>query len=185
MRNERGVALVTVMLLSIVALAMTAGLLYMLARGGYVSGMQKQYKTALEAGVGGASVTFRAIAAGGNTGLITLTNPSVSDNLVTKLQNPTASWPAGVDNSLTINPSTASTYDLAYDLGNYRVYSKIVDTVTGNTGVDEGLAKSGVVSSTTGELVVVSNPYLYTVEVLAQRRTNPAERAKISVLYQY
>ncbi len=185
MRNEKGVALLTVMLMSIVALALTAGLLYMLARGGYLSGMQKQYRTALEAGVGGANVTFRTIAAGGNTGLVSLAPVFVSDNLVTKLEHRTADWPATADNTLTINPKSPSTYDLAYDLGNYRVYSKIVNTVTGNTGRDEGLAKSGVVSSTTGELVVVSNPYLYTIEILSERRTDPSERAKLSVLYQY
>ncbi len=184
LRNEEGIALAMVMVLAMVALALTAGLMYMLARGGFLSGMQKQYRTALEAGVGGAGATFRVIAAGGATGAVSLTNPAVGDNLVTKLRNPTESW-GGADNSMTINPASAATYDLAHDLGNYRVYSKIVDTVPGNTGIDEGLAKSGVVSSTTGELVVVSAPYLYTIEVLAERRSNPSERAKVSVLYQY
>ncbi len=183
--NERGVALAAVMVLAMVALALTATLMYMLARGGFLSGMQKQYRTALEAGVGSTGVTFRVIAAGGSTGSIALTNPAVGDNLVTKLQRPTVEWGPGVDNSMTINPSVAATYDLAHDLGAYRVYSKIVDTVPDNTGVDEGLVKSGVVSSTTGELVVVSAPYLYTIEVLAERRSNPSERAKLSVLYQY
>ncbi len=185
LRNEKGVALAAVMVLAMVALALTATLMYMLARGGYLSGMQKQYKTALEAGVGGTGVTFRVIAAGGSTASLSLSNPAVGDNLVTKLQNATASWGPGVDSSMTIDPSTPTTYDLAHDLGAYRVYSKIVDTVPGNTGIDEGLVKSGVVSSTTGELVVVSAPFLYTSEVLAEKRQNPSERAKLSVLYQY
>lgn len=185
LRNEKGIALAAVMVLAMVALALTASLMYMLARGGFLSGMQKQYKTALEAGVGGAGVTFRVIAAGGNTGAISLANPATGTNLVTKLQNRTADWGVAVDNTMTINPSNVATYDLAHDLGNYRVYSKIVDTVPGNTGVDEGLVKSGVVSTTTGELVVVSAPYLYTIEILAERQSNPSERAKISVLYQY
>jgi len=32
---------------------------------------------------------------------------------------------------------------------------------------------------------VVSVPYLYTIEVLSQGIANPAERSKLSVLYQY
>jgi len=47
------------------------------------------------------------------------------------------------------------------------------------------LLKHGVVSSGSGEITVVSIPYLYTVEVNAENRDNPSERAKLSVLYQY
>ena len=71
------------------------------------------------------------------------------------------------------------------DLGAYRVYSKIVDTVDGNSGADEGLLKTAVVNSGSGEVTVVSVPYLYTIEVLSQATANPTERSKLSVLYQY
>jgi hypothetical protein len=54
----------------------------------------------------------------------------------------------------------------------------------GNSGGDEGLLKGGVVHST-GEINVASIPFLYTIEVDAQNQTNPAERAKLSILYQY
>ncbi len=179
-------ALGVVMILSAVALALTAGLLYMLARSGYTSGMQRQYKTALEAADGGVGVTFRAIALNGAVSGIGLpTPPTAGANLPAKLSTATSSWGPGVDNSMTIDPSDASTYDLSFDMGAYRVYSKIVDTVPGTTSVDEGLKKDGVVSTTTGELVVMSNPYIYSIEILSQRRANPSERAKLSVLYEY
>jgi hypothetical protein len=88
------------------------------------------------------------------------------------------------------NPSTSTTYDLRFDLGTspyptYRVYAKIVDTVEGNSGGDEGLLKGGVVLVNTGEIAVLSIPYLYTIEVDAENRDNPSERAKLSILYQY
>jgi hypothetical protein len=67
----------------------------------------------------------------------------------------------------------------------YAVYSKIVDTVEGNTGGDEGLLNCGVVCSNPGEVQVVKVPYLYTVEIDAENSTNVAERAKLSILYQY
>jgi hypothetical protein len=83
-----------------------------------------------------------------------------------------------------------TSYDLQFDLSAsldppYTVYSKIVDTVEGNSGGDTGLMKSGVVNSNPGEVTVMSIPYLYTIELDAQRSGNPSERAKLSVLYQY
>ena len=182
--GESGIALVVVMLLAAVALAISGGLMYMLARAGYLSGMQKQYKTALEAGVGGTDVAFQVIASGG-----TLSAPSINlaydpGTMDTKLKKRTADW-GGLDSSMTINVLDNNSYDMTFDLGNYRVYSKIVDTVPGNSATDLGLLNKGVASAGTGELVVMSTPYLYTIEVLAQRRTNPSERAKLSVLYEY
>ena len=184
-RDERGIAMVVVLLLMMVALAMTGGLLYMLARGGYMSAMERRYKTALDAGVGGADVTLQLIAGRGTLTMQAGNNLVVNSSLAAKLDNATASWGAGVDSSMAINPDNVASYDARFDLGVYRVYAKIVDTVQGNSGADEGLLKSGVVNAGTGELVVVSMPYLYTVELLSQHSTNPTQRAKLSVLYEY
>ncbi len=183
-RNERGIALVVVLLLMVVALVMTGGMLYMLSRGGYMAGMERRYKTALEAGIGGTDVTLQLI---GGRGVLTMqpgNNLVINGTTATKLDNPTTAWAATVDRSVSITPDNAATYDARFDLGDYRVYAKIVDTVQGNSAGDEGLLKSGVVTST-GEIVVVSMPYLYTIEILSQRVSNPAERAKLSVLYEY
>jgi hypothetical protein len=67
----------------------------------------------------------------------------------------------------------------------YTVYGKIVDTVDGNSGGDLGLIKGGVVNSNSGEVAVVSIPYLYTIELDVENAASRAERAKLSVLYQY
>jgi hypothetical protein len=60
-----------------------------------------------------------------------------------------------------------------------------VDTVEGNSAGDEGLINNRVVDSNSGEIRVMSYPYLYTIEVDAENAANPFERAKFSVLYLY
>ncbi len=212
MPNEKGIALVMVLVLSTIVLVIMAGLIYMLTTGTQLSGMQKRYKTALEAGIGGADITYQITALRGETSAtssllseLTVLNPVITTpnscvtssiaacatmtsymGIATKFNVPTDCW-AGCDSSLTIDPDNAGTYDMQFDIGTapiYRVYAKIADTVQGNSGGDEGLLKGGVVHST-GEINVASIPYLYTIEVDAQNQTNPAERAKLSILYQY
>jgi len=187
LRNEKGFALLFVLILSAIALVMTLGMLFMVSRGSYVSGQQKRYRTAVEAARGGMESMLQLITNKGVPlyGAMLIDATSASGQLSTKLAFPTTTWGTGVDNAITINPELLSTYDMRIDLGAYRVYSKIVDTVEGNSGPDEGLVKSGVVSAGSGEVTVVSVPYLYTIEVLSQSQTNATERAKFSVLYQY
>jgi hypothetical protein len=183
-RNENGVALLLVLIMTLVASIAIVGLLYMASRGGYMAGQQMRYRNALEAAKGGAEAAFQVI---GDRGRITVPIPFsyVSTNLPIKLTTPTSSWGSGVDNSVTINPDNTATFDMSFDLGRYRVFAKITDTVEGNSGANIGLITSGVVNTGSGEVVVVSHPYLYTIEELAQDATNPSERVKFSILYQY
>ncbi len=184
LRNEKGFALAFVLILAVIALGMTLAMLVMVGRGSFLSGQQKRFRTAVEASRGGAEAMMELISGGG-----ILTTPYLNrayDNAITtKLEKKTGNWGVGLDNSITIDPGNASTYDLRIDLGSYRVYSKIVDTVEGNSAASEGLLKSGVVSSGAGEVTVVNVPYLYTIEVLSQSASNPSDRSKLSVLYQY
>lgn len=187
--SQKGIALVMVLVLAAIALVIMAGLIYMITSGTQISGMQKRYKTALDAGFGGTDVTFQLIAARGDPGIpgIGLTINASSSCLTDKLNKKTSDWGSGCDSSMTVGPTS---HDMHFDLGaspypTYRVYSKIVDTAEGNSGGDEGLIGKGVVASGSGEVTVVSRPYLYTIEVDAENVSNPAERAKLSVLYQY
>jgi len=187
--NEKGIALVMILILAAIALAIMAGLIYMITSGTQVSGMQKRYKTALDAGYGGADVSYQLIGARGDPN-IPLTNFLInasSSCLTDKLNKKTADWGSGCDSSMTVS---SASHDMHFDLGaspypTYRVYSKIVDTVEGNSGGDEGLLGKGVVYSGSGEVNVMSIPYLYTIEVDAENPSNPSERAKLSILYQY
>ncbi len=192
--NEKGVALITALILTAVALAVIGALLYMILSATQISGIQKRYKTALEASYGGKEVLYQAIQSRGNP-LIPGINLSydTSGCMATKLSNSTYTglgaynW-GSCSNSLAIDPKTQASYDMKFDLGTdtkYTVYAKIANTVEGNSGADLGLVKSGVVNSNPGEVSVMSIPYLYTLEVDAQNAANPAERAKLSILYQY
>lgn len=184
--DEKGAVLLLVLLMTVVALIASAGLLYMVARGSAIFGQANRYRTAVQAAKGGAEITFQWI---GDRGVLAnpLDNswdPYTNSSLVTKLNSPTESWPSGYDNSVVIDPAVPATYDIAFTLGDYRVYSKIVDTVVGNSGTSTGLLNSGVVNAS-GDINVVGVPYLYTIEELTQSKVNPSERVKYSILYQY
>jgi hypothetical protein len=183
LRNEKGFALAFVLILAAIALAMTLGMLFMVSRGSYVSGQQKRYRTAVEAGRGGMESMLQLIKSRGIAppAYMTVSDPA---SLNAKLGTSTTAW-IGLDNAITIDPATPATYDMRVDLGTYRVYSKIVDTVEGNSAASDELLKTGVVNTSSGEVVVVGIPYLYTIEVLSQSQANATERSKFSVLYQY
>lgn len=183
LRNEKGFALLFVLILAAIALVMTLGMLFMVGRGSFVSGQQKRYRTAVEASRGGVEAMLQLIASrAGNSLYPNMT--VVNATLAKKLDNTSDSWTV-LEKSITINPDVPSTYDMRVDLVTYTAYTKIVDTVAGNSGADEGLLKAGVVNTGSGEVTVQSIPYLYTIEVLAQSNANATERSKFSVLYQY
>ena len=93
LRNEKGFALVFVMILAVIALVMTLAMLFMVSRGSYVSGQQKRYRTAVEASRGGAEAMMEVIAA---RGLSTYAPNMVNDlSLQTKLGNATNTWGSG------------------------------------------------------------------------------------------
>src|SRR5574341_78725 len=125
LRSEKGVVLVIVLVLSAVALILMTTLIYMITTGTQISGLQKRYKTALEAGVGGGDIFYELIAlraetAGTsafksnldlfnlNTSLTTagtctgIASGATYTGLAAKLMTPTTSW-GGCDSSLTIN----------------------------------------------------------------------------------
>jgi len=193
--NERGVALVTVLLLALIGLGITLAALYMVGRGIQISGLFKRYETALEASHGAADFVVKEfipnkigevpLATLGNYGGIVAYN--IDDACFTnKLTLPTASWGCS-DTSLDPTNSPDMTLTLAATGGTpFRVFTKIVDTVPGNTSTSgimlEGM---GVVESGSGIITPQHFPYMYRIEVRGERQTNPDERANLSVLYAY
>ena len=218
--SEKGIALVMILILAAIALAIMAGLIYMATSSTQISGMQKRYNTAREAGTGGASIAYQFVALRGDSTdtqsfLTIIKNLCPGDNtanciktpssctgteektghtftgLEAKLRTPSTSWSAACNaDNMSIIPSNATSYDMNFDVGespypSYRVYAKIVHTMEGNSGADAGLLGSGVVASGSGEVAVVSRPFLYTMEVDTENAANPQERAKLSILYEY
>ena len=126
------------------------------------------------------------------TNLRTVSYTGISAKLLTQSNT----WTVQCKKTLTIDPTLATTYDLTMELGSsprYAIYAKIAETVEGNsgTGASTGSGASGkarikgVVSRRKASIPMVPIPYLYAIEIEARNIDNPAERAKISELYQY
>ena len=143
--TEKGIALVMVLVLAAISLSIMAALIYMLVGGTKTSGIQKRYKTALEAGVGGGEVSYQFIALRGdatnqtnfvtsltNAGLTTfvrtpatcqrsgatacLTYPAYT-GLAAKLNLPTSCWTGcNTVSGITIDPADNTTYDMRFDI---------------------------------------------------------------------
>jgi hypothetical protein len=214
-KSENGVVLLMVLILSAIALAIMTALIYMITIGTQTSGMQKRYRTALEAGIAGSDVLAQVIEARGDISSLTALSPNITvpaactgtsinsgvpyTGIQTKIMTSmtgtsgTANWSASCNSYLKTDPTNSTTYDLTFNVGNnpqYTVYAKIVDTVEGNTGgahsSGSNLHSKGVVATYgSGEIEVMSIPYLYTIEIDAENASSSSkERAKLQVLYQ-
>jgi len=205
-RNKNGIALVTSLMFTLITLGIVMALLLMITRGTTVSGLNKRYKTALEASYGGTEIFTKDMFPfilrnySGGTSLKTnvetafggsqLISPQVAGTSKTclqyKLTNSTADWPSGCSNT----PSPKQSPDISFSLtavsGNpFIVYSKIVDTVKGNTDVG-GLQLEGAgVAESSSVLTPQTFPYIYRLEVQGERQNNPTAQANIEVLYAY
>jgi hypothetical protein len=179
--SERGVALILVLVLSAIGLIVMTTVLYVITMGTQLSGSEKRYRTAHEAALGGIDVIRKIIqeqAANAIPG-VTITYQA---SFMNKLN---AASLTGYDTNVSIDPSTASTYDVAIDIGNpvYRIYAKLVQKQQGNTnrGYKQVRIKTGVVPADPGMGVV--NYTYYTMTILAQNATNPNERVRMDLVH--
>jgi len=211
--NERGVALVMVLMLSLIGLAIVSALLYLITQGTTMSGAMRFYRSAEEASVGTAEILPDYFQ---NRGVLNIMGVPYangcncgdpldpSDNTdgeagntrtcrCDKLCDSTADWDLTLcdDGSVQVDLDPRTNPEIGPILfGQYSVYVKIVDTVRGNSDVG-GIAApgelggQGVVSSTSGVVSPPAAPYLYRTEILAENTTNPRENSRMSVLYAY
>ena len=211
---QKGIALATVLVLTVISLSIVATLVYLVTQGTRFSGFHKRYATALEAGTGGAELIMMLIHYHGDinssdfAGLnltttsgafgscdcgdpLVFNDTTPSSCLCRKLCDPTDIWvAAGCSNSY-INSSDIKTSfpDLQLDLTGtgrtYRVFTKIVDTTIGNTDLSGlNLGGSGVVNSS-GTISPPTSPYLYTIEIISEDSAQAIEQSRLSVLYAY
>jgi hypothetical protein len=213
--NEKGIALVMILILSAIALAIMAGLIYMITTGTQISGLQKRYQTAQEAAQGGVEFVAKEIVPRtiGSTDVTDLTNiestlqseysliylsfPATSSAscLRDKLLRSTVDWTnCNSDNkSFDLEKSDGTTIaDFTLRLTgvapqpDFSVYAKIVDTIEGNSDCSGlSLEGLGVTESGSGMVSPQHFPIIYRIEVQGERSTNPDERANFSVLYAY
>jgi hypothetical protein len=203
LKNEDGVALVTSLLLTLLALAFIMALLYMVTWQTKLSAAHKRYKTAIEASQGGAEIFAKKVipyifnnnTTAGLAGQLPGVNLVAGSSLClkAKINNPTSLWGgACTPNSLTTDPTQNPDvrFTLQGSLGaqsNFTVYTKIVDSVPGNSDLsgyellDSGAGVTGISSGVAPKHI----PALYRIEVQGQKELNPQEKAQLSILYAY
>ena len=209
MRSERGVVLLVVIVLSAIVLAVMTSLIYMITVGTQVTGIEKRYRTAHDAAFGGWAAFGQLLATRGSSSDVSTffsslasagLNPSITNDaactgtteaglskygIEAKMMTRSTTWSAACGTNIT---TTASSADLTMTLGSpkFNVYAKIVNTFPGNTASSgAGLFGQGVVFNNSGVIAAYPMPYLYAIEVDAENTLNPAERARLSILYQY
>jgi hypothetical protein len=197
LKNEKGVALVMVLVLSLIGLAIVSAMLFMLTQGSRMSGYHKMFRSADEAGLGGADAVTQMIKGRGTLGFGTTTLDACLQDKLNIARGDWATSPGWTTNCsaarLSMDPTVGFDYfvDLPGPLGTtYLTFTKIVDTVEGNS--DTGgivpvgsLNAGGVVTAAGGQISPPQVPYLYRIEVQTQDTANPRERSRYSVLYGY
>lgn len=184
--NERGIALITALVLGLIGMLMIASLLYMVGTGIWTSGSKTRYQRALESshgglifftkeiirrGVGGATLSSMGTYGG-------ILNPLATDaNFTAKLMT-TGSYSA-------TNPDATLTLQFAAPNPNMIINATIVNTTNGNSGTSSNvLVGGGVVSNNSGTVIPQHIPYLYQTEIQAQSSTTQ-ENARLSAIYAY
>lgn len=209
LRNERGIALVTSLMLSFLALVIILALLYIVSQGTKLSASSKRYKSALEASYGGAEVFTKDIIPllmkgttdGTSLSSVLAGNAPVFGNTTClngvngaggKLNSIPSKWGAyctGNMKSVAPNVSPDTTFTLRGQPGqpDFKVYAKIVDTQPGNSDVSgtESLDSGAGVAYGAAGVSPKHMPATYRIEVRGERATNPLEKANLSVLYAY
>lgn len=211
LRNQNGIALVTALMFTMIILGIIMTLLYYVLAGTKMSAAQKQYRNSLEASYGGTEFITKAViprlfgnySTGklslmtdfGGTGKLELqiggAGTSSDAVLKAKLNSQTNLWtdPAMKSVNPKIMPDFIFTLKGTGTGGDFKVFSKIVDTVPGiglidATGIDfldAGLGVAGTSTSTQ----TPRTPNMYSVEVQGEAAVNPKEKAGLSILYAY
>ena len=136
--NEKGVALLTTLMLMVLGFGVVTTLLYMVTQGTKTTRLEQEYATALDAAKGGADIIINMME---NELFSAPTMAStVSSNascLEEKLSNPTtddnssANWPSCTGQPTSSDPKTDP--DLTLTLANRQVFVKVIHTTKTNT----------------------------------------------------
>ena len=207
LHNQKGIALITALLLTLISLAVIMAVLYYVNQGTAVSAAAKRYHNAIEAAHGGGELSRQLIGdlfnpSFGNMSAaksalavsyagIQLAVPASSACLDQKLHNFTSEWGACSADSRNPDPRVAP--DITFKLKGmpdqpaFNVFTKITDATPGNSSesVISGLTgASGVTDSRSG-ISPQHIPAMYRIEVEGERETKPEEKAAVSILYAY
>jgi hypothetical protein len=207
MKNEDGIALVTSLMLTLITLAIIMSVMYLITSSIQHTGANKRYKSAMEAAYGGtelvvkdlfpmimrdfASATLATDIANYSTDSgVNISMSTTQACLQAKLTLPTSQWAASCTDAAatTINPKSSPDLKItmpATNGTNFTVYSKIVDTVAGNTETSGLQLEGSGVAESSSVITPQHFPYIYRLEVQGERSSNAVEKSNISVLYAY
>jgi hypothetical protein len=188
-------------MLTLISLAIIMSLMYLMTLGIQRTGATKRYKTALEASYGGTELVVKDMipyimrnysspvlinSVQSDYAGVSATVMTTQQCLQAKLTNSTDKWPAAC--SAALSPKLLPDLQLALPGTNnqpFTIYSKIVDTVAGNTDISGIQLEGGGVAESSPVITPQHFPYVYRIEVQAERATNAVEKSNISVLYAY
>ncbi len=186
-KNEKGIALVTALILALVSMAIATATIYMVLQSTSLSGTEKRYTSALAAAKGAARTATKVIAFKGvdPTGKVTVNNLNCfEDKLENRKrdENNTDQWVSCSADEENSDPTVSP--DMVLSLGDYTVYLKIIDTVEGNTRLGENIRVGGVVSPYS-ESRQVAVPRGYTIAIKTINNNDPSDTAEVFALYAY
>lgn len=201
-QRKKGAALITAIALVVVTSLIVATVYYFIHRGIEVTGLQKKYQTAREASLGGLDVFTKEvlpIAITGTklstviAGFNSITSVQVQQDATNecfedKLLKNTADWGSGCSNTL----DAKSSPDIRFTLSGtaaarpFIVYTKIIDTVEGNSSLSGVILEGqGTAENPSGLITAQHFPYAYRMEVQSERQNDATEKANFTVLYAY
>jgi hypothetical protein len=204
--NNKGIALITALMFTLIILALIIGTLSLVNIGSRTGGGLKVYKNTVEAAYGGSDVVMNDVIPrlfqNYSTKVIRDDYNKTQFNKVMEfgssacirskrdLENSGSNWSACGDKSINAKLSPDMTFQLVgTNNQSFKVYAKIVDTISGVTfagvgGTGSQLLGGGVTESSAGTTMNLSH-FVYRVEVTSEKATNPLEASKVSVLYEY
>lgn len=198
--NDKGIALVTALLLTVLSLSIIIALLYVISAQTTMSGAHKRYKNSLEASHGAVRILTREVIPmmfSASDPRTSLTNEFASiqfdmvsnDCFKQKMVLPSSEWSSCGESSRTLDPKQGpdATFKLRGAGGpGFKVFAKIVETTPGNTNVsgldlDNGIGVTGITPGISPKHL----PYLYRIETEGESALNPREKANLTVVYSY
>jgi hypothetical protein len=216
LKNEKGIALITALLITLILLAIVLTVIYLITQGTIISGFQKKYQTAHDAAYGGIDITAKDLIPKVITGRGTLGSMTYGSRLTaavgdscfnSKLTIPTANWTGCTsladarDADVKNHPDFTFTLSSIAPQPNFAVYAKIVETLpnlpatycgsvspcpAGNSSRSPVILEGeAVAANNTGMNTPQHFPFLYRIDIQAERQTNPDERANITSVYAY
>lgn len=200
LKND-GIALVTSLMMTLISLTIIMAVMYMISQNITRSSGIKTYKTALAASYGGSQMIIKEIVPQllksysnvdfitdiqNSFSLINLTVNTTNACIQDKLTKKSSDWHIDCSKTFGIKDAPDFSFSLQAAGGqSYAIYTKVVDTVIGNTDTS-GLQLEGAgVAETTSVLSPKHVPYVYRVEIQGERSVAAVERAQLTVLYAY